>query len=63
MDRYPVQHWLLEKLQAKVLVVTGCVQAGFLLPLSGGVDSASSACIVHSLCVLLCRAVEDGSEC
>ncbi|TNM90520.1 glutamine-dependent NAD(+) synthetase isoform X1 [Takifugu flavidus] len=36
-------------------------QAGFLLPLSGGVDSASSACIVHSLCVLLCRAVEDGN--
>lgn len=39
-----------------------CVQAGFLLPLSGGVDSASTACIVHSLCVLLCQAVEDGSE-
>lgn len=38
-------------------------QAGFLLPLSGGVDSASTACVVHSLCVLLCQAVEDGSEC
>lgn len=39
-----------------------CVQAGFLLPLSGGVDSSSTACIVHGMCVLLCRAVEGGSE-
>uniref|UniRef100_A0A672GNV3 Glutamine-dependent NAD(+) synthetase n=1 Tax=Salarias fasciatus TaxID=181472 RepID=A0A672GNV3_SALFA len=37
-------------------------QAGFLLPLSGGVDSSSTACIVHSMCVLLCQAVEDGRE-
>uniref|UniRef100_A0A8D3CEH9 Glutamine-dependent NAD(+) synthetase n=1 Tax=Scophthalmus maximus TaxID=52904 RepID=A0A8D3CEH9_SCOMX len=37
-------------------------QAGFLLPLSGGVDSSSTACIVHSMCVLLCQAVEDGSD-
>uniref|UniRef100_A0AAY4EB49 Glutamine-dependent NAD(+) synthetase n=1 Tax=Denticeps clupeoides TaxID=299321 RepID=A0AAY4EB49_9TELE len=28
-------------------------QAGFLLPLSGGVDSSSTACIVYSMCVLL----------
>lgn len=39
-----------------------CVQAGFLLPLSGGVDSSSTACIVHCMCVQLCRAVEGGSE-
>lgn len=38
------------------------LQAGFLLPLSGGVDSSSTACIVHSMCVLLCQAIEDGSE-
>ncbi|XP_037344390.2 glutamine-dependent NAD(+) synthetase [Pungitius pungitius] len=37
-------------------------QAGFLLPLSGGVDSSSTACIVHSMCVLICRAVEDGNS-
>lgn len=37
-------------------------QAGFLLPLSGGVDSSSTACIVYSMCVLLCQAVEDGSH-
>ncbi|XP_053369011.1 glutamine-dependent NAD(+) synthetase isoform X2 [Clarias gariepinus] len=37
-------------------------QAGFLLPLSGGVDSASSACIVYSMCVLVCQAVQDGNE-
>lgn len=36
-------------------------QAGFLLPLSGGVDSSSTACIVHSMCVLLCQAVVDGN--
>ncbi|KAI5101338.1 glutamine-dependent NAD(+) synthetase, partial [Silurus meridionalis] len=37
-------------------------QAGFLLPLSGGVDSASSACIVYSMCVLICQAVKDGND-
>lgn len=37
-------------------------QVGFLLPLSGGVDSSSTACIVHSMCVLLCQAIEDNSE-
>ncbi|XP_051797998.1 glutamine-dependent NAD(+) synthetase isoform X1 [Acanthochromis polyacanthus] len=37
-------------------------QAGFLLPLSGGVDSSSTACIVHSMCVLLCQAVEDNNS-
>ncbi|KAK3533658.1 hypothetical protein QTP70_024032 [Hemibagrus guttatus] len=36
-------------------------QAGFLLPLSGGVDSASSACIIYSMCVLICQAVKDGN--
>lgn len=35
-------------------------QAGFLLPLSGGVDSASTACIVHSMCVQVCKAIKDG---
>ncbi|KAG7268559.1 hypothetical protein CRUP_036316, partial [Coryphaenoides rupestris] len=35
-------------------------QAGFLLPLSGGVDSSSTACIVYSMCVLVCQAVQDG---
>ncbi|KAF4082927.1 hypothetical protein AMELA_G00134030 [Ameiurus melas] len=37
-------------------------QAGFLLPLSGGVDSASSACIVYSMCVLVCQAVKNGND-
>ncbi|XP_017275047.1 glutamine-dependent NAD(+) synthetase [Kryptolebias marmoratus] len=37
-------------------------QAGFLLPLSGGVDSSSTACIVHSMCVLLCQVVQDGNS-
>lgn len=37
-------------------------QAGFLLPLSGGVDSSSTACIVYSMCVLICQAVRDGND-
>ncbi|KAM4602403.1 glutamine-dependent NAD(+) synthetase [Polymixia lowei] len=37
-------------------------QAGFLLPLSGGVDSSSTACIVHSMCVLVCQAVRDSNS-
>ncbi|XP_070684228.1 glutamine-dependent NAD(+) synthetase-like [Pempheris klunzingeri] len=37
-------------------------QAGFLLPLSGGVDSSSTACIVYSMCVLVCQAIEDGNS-
>uniref|UniRef100_A0A7N6ASA0 Glutamine-dependent NAD(+) synthetase n=1 Tax=Anabas testudineus TaxID=64144 RepID=A0A7N6ASA0_ANATE len=37
-------------------------QAGFLLPLSGGVDSSSTACIVNSMCVLLCQAIEDNNS-
>ncbi|XP_056134821.1 glutamine-dependent NAD(+) synthetase isoform X2 [Lampris incognitus] len=36
-------------------------QAGFLLPLSGGVDSSSTASIVYSMCVLVCQAVQDGN--
>ncbi|XP_033996890.1 glutamine-dependent NAD(+) synthetase isoform X2 [Trematomus bernacchii] len=37
-------------------------QAGFLLPLSGGVDSSSTACIVYSMCVLICQAIQDGKS-
>uniref|UniRef100_A0A8C6WYW7 Glutamine-dependent NAD(+) synthetase n=1 Tax=Neogobius melanostomus TaxID=47308 RepID=A0A8C6WYW7_9GOBI len=37
-------------------------QAGFLLPLSGGVDSSSTACIVYSMCVQICRAVDVGNS-
>ncbi|XP_041844861.1 glutamine-dependent NAD(+) synthetase [Melanotaenia boesemani] len=37
-------------------------QAGFLLPLSGGVDSSSTACIVHCMCVLLCQTIQDGDS-
>uniref|UniRef100_A0A672ZB33 Glutamine-dependent NAD(+) synthetase n=1 Tax=Sphaeramia orbicularis TaxID=375764 RepID=A0A672ZB33_9TELE len=37
-------------------------QGGFLLPLSGGVDSSSTACIVHSMCVQICQAVQDNNS-
>ncbi|XP_071445224.1 glutamine-dependent NAD(+) synthetase [Hetaerina americana] len=35
-------------------------QGGFFLPLSGGVDSSSSACIVYSMCVMLLDAIQKG---
>ncbi|XP_040266065.1 glutamine-dependent NAD(+) synthetase [Bufo bufo] len=37
-------------------------QGGFLLPLSGGVDSSAVACIVYSMCRLVCQAVNSGNE-
>ncbi|XP_056383569.1 glutamine-dependent NAD(+) synthetase isoform X3 [Hyla sarda] len=37
-------------------------QGGFLLPLSGGVDSSAVACIVYSMCRLVCQAVDAGNE-
>nr|XP_045373924.1 glutamine-dependent NAD(+) synthetase isoform X2 [Camelus bactrianus] len=37
-------------------------QAGFLLPLSGGVDSAAPACLVYSMCRQVCEAVKDGNR-
>ncbi|KAL4642031.1 glutamine-dependent NAD(+) synthetase [Arapaima gigas] len=36
-------------------------QAGFMLPLSGGIDSSSTACIVYSMCDQICQAVRNGS--
>lgn len=35
-------------------------QGGFFLPLSGGVDSTSTACIVFSMCTQICDAVQKG---
>ncbi|KAM4652755.1 glutamine-dependent NAD(+) synthetase [Discoglossus pictus] len=37
-------------------------QGGFLLPLSGGVDSSAVGCIVYSMCCLVCQAVVMGNE-
>lgn len=34
-------------------------QGGYFLPLSGGIDSSSSACIVASMCHLVCQAVKE----
>ena len=33
--------------------------SGFLLPLSGGADSSSTAAIVGSMCQIVCKAIED----
>ena len=37
-------------------------QAGFFIPLSGGIDSASTAVIVFSMCRVVMQAVEDGNQ-
>ncbi|XP_035773682.1 glutamine-dependent NAD(+) synthetase-like [Anopheles albimanus] len=37
-------------------------QGGFFLPLSGGVDSSSTAIIVYSMCRLVVRAIEEGQQ-
>ncbi|RMX40415.1 hypothetical protein pdam_00009478 [Pocillopora damicornis] len=37
-------------------------QAGFFLPLSGGIDSSSTACIVSSMCHQVCQAVKSGDQ-
>ncbi|XP_060033251.1 glutamine-dependent NAD(+) synthetase [Erinaceus europaeus] len=37
-------------------------QAGFFLPLSGGVDSAATACLVYSMCRQVCEAVRTGNQ-
>nr|XP_012145464.1 PREDICTED: probable glutamine-dependent NAD(+) synthetase isoform X2 [Megachile rotundata] len=35
-------------------------QGGFFLPLSGGVDSAASACMVYSMCTMIVESVNEG---
>ena len=37
-------------------------QGGFFLPLSGGVDSSSTAALVYSMCVLVTEAVARGEK-
>ena len=37
-----------------------CGQGGFFLPLSGGIDSSSTACIVASMCHMVCDAAKEG---
>ncbi|CAG9792072.1 unnamed protein product [Diatraea saccharalis] len=37
-------------------------QGGFFLPLSGGVDSTSTACIVFSMCTQICDAIQKGES-
>lgn len=42
--------------------LVGPFQAGFFLPLSGGVDSGATACVVYSMCHQVCEAVKRGSR-
>lgn len=37
-------------------------QGGFFLPLSGGIDSSATACLVASMCHLICDAVANGNH-
>ena len=36
--------------------------SGFLLPLSGGIDSCATAVIVFSMCRMVCEAISEGNE-
>ncbi|XP_014604248.1 PREDICTED: probable glutamine-dependent NAD(+) synthetase [Polistes canadensis] len=36
-------------------------QGGFFIPLSGGIDSSSSACLVYSMCTLIVESVSKGN--
>ena len=38
-------------------------QGGFFLPLSGGIDSSATACIVASMCRVVCKAAKSGGKC
>ncbi|NXF07417.1 NADE synthetase, partial [Smithornis capensis] len=48
-------------LAVRILYVCQLCQAGFLLPLSGGIDSSATACIVYSMCHQVCLAVRNGN--
>lgn len=37
-------------------------QAGFFVPLSGGIDSCATATIVYSMCRLVVKASQDGGK-
>lgn len=37
-------------------------QGGFFLPLSGGIDSSSTACIVYSMCNLIVKSCQESDE-
>ncbi|KAF7987262.1 hypothetical protein HCN44_003024 [Aphidius gifuensis] len=37
-------------------------QGGFFLPLSGGIDSSSTACLIYSMCQMIVDAINDGDK-
>lgn len=36
--------------------------SGYFLPLSGGIDSCATACIIHSMCRLVVKTAQQGGE-
>lgn len=67
---YPIQ-WIYHTPEEEIAFGPACWlwdylrrsgQGGFFLPLSGGVDSASSATIVHSMCRLVVDAIKTGDS-
>ncbi|XP_053416893.1 glutamine-dependent NAD(+) synthetase isoform X2 [Nycticebus coucang] len=60
--RFLCPHWRRRHPHAS-LHFCGClIEAGFFLPLSGGVDSAATACLVYSMCHQVCLAVKRGNQ-
>ncbi|KAK7430688.1 hypothetical protein QQZ08_002732 [Neonectria magnoliae] len=61
----------LHSVEEEIALCTGCFlwdylrrsgAAGFLVPLSGGIDSCATAVIVFSMCRIIIQAIEDGNE-
>ncbi|KAF2704623.1 glutamine-dependent NAD(+) synthetase [Pleomassaria siparia CBS 279.74] len=66
----PVQELRIHKPEEEISLSAACWmydylrrsnQAGFLVPLSGGIDSCATLCLVYSMCRLLCEAIKNGN--
>uniref|UniRef100_A0A182KGG7 Glutamine-dependent NAD(+) synthetase n=1 Tax=Anopheles christyi TaxID=43041 RepID=A0A182KGG7_9DIPT len=67
----PLGEWVYHRPEEEIALGPACWlwdylrrsgQGGFFLPLSGGVDSSSTAIIVHSMCRLVVQAIEQGDR-
>ncbi|XP_053678702.1 glutamine-dependent NAD(+) synthetase [Anopheles nili] len=67
----PLEEWVYHRPEEEIALGPACWlwdylrrsgQGGFFLPLSGGVDSSSTAIIVYSMCRLVVEAIEEGDQ-
>ncbi|XP_059088521.1 glutamine-dependent NAD(+) synthetase-like [Tigriopus californicus] len=71
LPSYQPIEWIYHPAEEEILLGSACWlwdylrrsgQGGYFLPLSGGVDSASTASLVFSMCTLVVKAVSQGDE-